>query len=95
VPQPTTLPRALWCHSLVCKNQRRIFGPKRGEIIGGLRKLRDERRNLPNISRMMRWAGNVTCMGEKRNSYAVSVGELDVGGKVVLKWILDKWDCVI
>jgi hypothetical protein len=34
VPQPTALPRVPWYHPLLCKNQRRIFGPKRGEIIG-------------------------------------------------------------
>jgi hypothetical protein len=50
---------------------RRIFGPKRGEVIGGWRKLHNEElRNLyslPSIIRMimprrMRWAGKVACM---------------------------------
>jgi hypothetical protein len=50
---------------------RRIFGPKRDEVTGGWRKLRNEKlRNLyfsPSIiriitSRRMRWAG----YGEKR-----------------------------
>jgi hypothetical protein len=48
---------------------RRIFGPKRDEMIGGWRKLHNEElHNLyssPNIikifkSRRMRWAGHVT-----------------------------------
>jgi hypothetical protein len=47
---------------------RRIFGPKRDEVTGGLKKLHNEElHNLyssPNIIRMiksrrMRWAGNV------------------------------------
>ena len=51
---------------------RRIFGPKRDEVTGELRKLRNEELNdlycSPNIiwvfkSRRMRWAGHVACMG--------------------------------
>jgi hypothetical protein len=51
---------------------RRIFGPKRDEVTGGWRKLRNEElRNLyssPGIiriimSRRMRWAGHVARMG--------------------------------
>jgi hypothetical protein len=50
----------------------RIFGPKRDEVLGGLRKLHNkEHHNLyssTNIitlikSRKMIWAGNVACMG--------------------------------
>ena len=50
----------------------RIFGPKRDEVIGEWRKLRNEELNdlysSPSIvrvikSRRMRWAGNVTRMG--------------------------------
>jgi hypothetical protein len=53
---------------------RRIFGPKRNEMIGGWRKLRnEERHNLypsPSIVRMiktwrMRWTGNVALIGEE------------------------------
>ena len=54
---------------------RRIFGPKRDEVIGKWRKLHKEEMNdlycSPNIvrlrkSRRMRWAGHVARMGDKR-----------------------------
>jgi hypothetical protein len=54
---------------------RRIFGPKKDEIIEGWRELHNkELHNLcssPNIiriirSRRMRWEGHIACMGEKR-----------------------------
>jgi hypothetical protein len=52
---------------------RRIFGPKEDEVIGGLRKLRNEK--LHNLycstriirmirSRRMRWTGHVARMGK-------------------------------
>jgi hypothetical protein len=53
---------------------RRVFGPKRDEVIGNWRKLHNEEPNdlysLPNIvrvvkSRIMRWAGRVSRMGEE------------------------------
>jgi hypothetical protein len=53
---------------------RRIFGPKRNDVIGGWRKLhKEELHNLyssPSIIRMiksrrMRWAGNVARMGRR------------------------------
>jgi hypothetical protein len=61
---------------------RRIFGPKRDEMVGGWRKLHNELHNvycLPNIIRMSksrrkRWAGHAACMGEKRNAYKILVG---------------------
>jgi hypothetical protein len=52
---------------------RRIFGPKRDEVIGGWRKLHNEELNnlycLPSIiritkSRRMKWAGHVAQMGK-------------------------------
>jgi hypothetical protein len=61
---------------------RRIFGPKRDEVMGQWRKLYNgELHNLyssPDIirqikSRRMRWAGHVVHMGEGRNTYRVSV----------------------
>jgi hypothetical protein len=54
----------------------RIFGLKRDEVIGELRKLHNEELcdlySSPSIIRIiklrMRWAGNVARMGEKRTS---------------------------
>ena len=54
---------------------RRVFGPKRDEVTGEWRKLRNEELNdlysLPNIvrvvkSRRMRWAGHVARIGEDK-----------------------------
>jgi hypothetical protein len=65
---------------------RRIFGPKRDEVMGGWRKLHNEELHnlysLPKIIRMiksrrMRWAGNVARMGAKRNAYRILVGKLE------------------
>jgi hypothetical protein len=62
---------------------RRIFGPKRDEVIGEWRKLHNEElHNLyssPDIirqvkSRRMRWAWHVARMGEERKVYKVLVG---------------------
>ena len=63
---------------------RRIFGPKRDEVMGEWRKLYNEELNYlncsPNIvrvikSRRMRWAGLVARMGEGRDVYRVLVGK--------------------
>jgi hypothetical protein len=63
---------------------RRIFGPKRGEVTVGCRKLHNEElHNLyssPSIiriikSRRMRCAGHVARMGEKSNTYRILVGK--------------------
>ena len=65
---------------------RRIFGPKRDEIIGEWRKIYNEELNdlycSPKIdrvikSRIMRWAGHVERMGERRGVYRVLVGRPD------------------
>jgi hypothetical protein len=62
---------------------RRIFGPKRDEMVGGWRKLHNEElHNLyssPDIiriikSRRMKWAGHVARMWEKSNAYRILVG---------------------
>jgi hypothetical protein len=63
---------------------RRICGPKRDEVTGEWRKLHNE--ELCDLyssqiiiriikSRMMRWAGHVARMGEKRNAYRLLVGK--------------------
>jgi hypothetical protein len=63
---------------------RRIFGPKRDEVMGELRKLHNEElRDLyssPSIiriikSRKMRWVGHVARMGENRNTFRLLVGK--------------------
>jgi len=62
---------------------RRIFGPKRDDVTGEWRKLHNEELNYlycsPNIvrviiSRIMRWAGRVACMGKMRRVYGVLLG---------------------
>jgi hypothetical protein len=63
---------------------RRIFGPKRDDVMGEWRKLHNkELRDLyfpPSIIRIiksmrMRWSGHVARMGEKRNAYKLLVGK--------------------
>jgi hypothetical protein len=61
---------------------RRIFGPKRDEVIGGWRKLHNEELHglySPSIfrvikARRMRWAGHVARMREVRVAYNILVG---------------------
>jgi hypothetical protein len=64
----------------------RIFGPKRDELAGGLRKLHNEELHglcsSPSIirvikARRMRWAGHVARMGEVRGAYIILVGKPD------------------
>jgi hypothetical protein len=52
-------------------------------------------------SRRLKWAGHVARMGEKRGAYRVLVGKPEgknhlenpgVDGKIILKWIIKKWD---
>jgi hypothetical protein len=63
---------------------RRMFGPKRDEVMGEWRKLHNKELHdlysSPIIiriikSRRMRWAGHVARMGEKRNAYRLFVGK--------------------
>jgi hypothetical protein len=63
---------------------RRIFGPRRDEVMGDCRKLlNEELHNLyssPDIIRMikssrMRWTGYVARMGATRNAYRILVGK--------------------
>ena len=62
--------------------------------------------SLPNIvrvvkSRRMRWTGHVARMGEGRGVHRVLVGnlrdrghweDLDVDGRIILRWICGKWE---
>jgi hypothetical protein len=61
---------------------RKIFRPKKDEVIGGWRKLHSE--ELHNLFasqstitmiklRRMRWAGHIARIGEKRNAYRILV----------------------
>ena len=63
---------------------RRIFGPRRDEVMGEWRRLHNEVLNdlysSPNIVRVikwrrMRWAGHVARMGEERGVYRLLVGK--------------------
>jgi hypothetical protein len=63
---------------------RKIFGPRRDEVMGEWRTLHNEELNdlfsSPNIVRViklrrMRWAGYVARMGEERRVYRVLVGK--------------------
>jgi hypothetical protein len=89
----------LYTHSFICHGRyttveiyfnyisvflRRIFGRKRDEVTGELRKLYNEERNdlysTPTIVyvmklRRMRWAGHVSWAGEWRGTYRVLVGK--------------------
>ena len=63
---------------------RRIFGPRRDEVMGEWRRSHNEELNeffsSPNIVwmiklRRMRWAGHVAHMGEEKGVYRVLVGK--------------------
>jgi hypothetical protein len=62
---------------------RNIFGPKRDEITGNWRRLRDDELydlfslNIIRVikSRRMRWAGHVAGMGERWAAHRVLVGK--------------------
>jgi hypothetical protein len=65
---------------------RKIFGPKRDEVVGEWRRLHNEElndlysspNNIPMIkSRRMRWAGHVASMGKRRGPYRGLVGKLE------------------
>jgi hypothetical protein len=62
---------------------RRIYGPKRDEMIRGWRKLNNEElhnlhssSNIKMIkSRRMTWVGHVACLWKMRNVYKVLAGK--------------------
>jgi hypothetical protein len=78
---------------------RRIFGPKRDEVMGGWRKVHNEELHdiyaLPSIIRMikprrMKWAGHVAQMRKKRNAYRL-LAEKPEGkkppGRPTCRWV--------
>ena len=78
---------------------RRIFGPKRDEVTGEFRKLKNEDLNdlysSPSTvrvikSRRMRWAGHVAHMGERGGVYRVLMGKPK--GKSQLGRLRRRWD---
>ena len=78
---------------------KRVFGPKRDEVTGELRKLHNKELSdlyfLPNIvrvvkSRRMRWAGHVARMGEGRGVHRVLVGKPE--GKRPLGRPIRRWE---
>jgi len=78
---------------------RRIFGPRRDEVMGEWRRLNNEELNdvysSPSIvrvikSRRMRWAGHVVRMVEERGVYRVLVGKPEGRrplGRPRLRWV--------
>jgi len=91
---------------------RRLFGPKRDEVIGEWRKLHKEELNdlysTHNTIRLfkprrMRWARHAVCKGVERCIQGVWWGNLreiyyledpGVDGRIILRWIIRKWDVV-
>ena len=89
---------------------RKIVGPKRDEAAGQWRRMHNEEFDVlyssPNIalvikSRIMRYRGQVACMGDRRGVYRVLVGrgegkshleDISVDGKIILKWVCEKCD---
>jgi hypothetical protein len=85
----------------VYKNRvlRRIFGPKSDEVTGRWKKLHNEElhnsyfsQNIIRviISKRMRQAGHVACVGEMRNTYKILVGNPE--GKRPLRRPRHRWD---
>jgi hypothetical protein len=75
--------------------ERRIFGLKRDEVIGGWRKLHNEELHnfysSPIIIRMIKlrrmgWAVRVAHMGEKRNAYRLLVERMRLVGRPTRLW---------
>jgi hypothetical protein len=101
-----------WCETLCLKLReerrlrvfenrvlRRIFGPKRDEMVGGWRELHNEElHNMYTLlsiirmikSRRMRWGGHIARVGKKRNACRVLVGKPE--GKRPLRRPRCRWE---
>jgi len=89
---------------------RRVFGPKRDKVRGKWRKLHNEELSdlysLLNIvrvvkSRRTRRAGHVAHVGEGRTGFWLGNlrerdhgGDPEADGRIILRWILRKWEGV-
>jgi hypothetical protein len=82
---------------------RKIFGPKRDEETGELRRLWNEELNdlysSPNIiqvikQRRISLAGHVACTGFwwGNLSYRSHLEDPGIGGRIILEWIFKNWD---
>jgi hypothetical protein len=78
---------------------RRIFGPKKDEVMVERRELHSEELHnlyaLPNItrqiiSRRVRWVRHVVCIGDERQLYKVLLGKPE--GKRLLRRLGHRWD---
>jgi hypothetical protein len=86
---------------------RRIFVPKKDEVIGKWRKLHNDELNdlysSSNIfraikSRRMRWVGHVARMGEMHTGFwwgnlreKAHLENQGVNGRIIVRWIFRKW----
>jgi hypothetical protein len=72
----------------------RVFGPQKGEVTGGSRKLHSEElhssHSSPDVTRIMKWAGHEEFVGEVRNAYKVLVGNPE--GKRPLGRSRHRWE---
>jgi hypothetical protein len=87
---------------------RRIFGPRRDEVIKKWRKLQNEELNdtycSSNIfrvikSRRIRWVEHVARIGERRGVYwwgnlrqRDHLGDPGINGMIILRWIFRQWN---